>query len=89
MKAEERQKFIHSIIFPTLLVGAMWLVKVAELAFNTRFVALGIMLQKASGLVGIIIASFIQGDLTHLSANSHPIRVLTSMLFYFYRLIAR
>ncbi len=88
MKAEERQRFINSIIFPTLLVAAMWLVKVAELAFHTRFFWLGIMPRKASGLVGIITAPFIHGDLAHLSANSLPIWVLTSMLFYFYRPIA-
>lgn len=88
MRPEEKKRFLSSIIFPTLLVAAMWLVKVAELAFDTRFVTLGIMPQKVSGLVGIITAPFIHGDIAHLSANSLPIWVLTSMLFYFYRPIA-
>jgi membrane associated rhomboid family serine protease len=88
MKAEERQRFISSIIFSTLLVAVMWLVKVTELAFHVRFVRLGIMPLEATGLIGIFTAPFIHGSLAHLSANSLPVWVLTSMLFYFYRPIA-
>ena len=88
MKSEERQRFISSMVFPTLLVAAMWLIKVMELVFHTRFVQLGILPQEVSGLVGIITAPFIHGDIAHLSANSVPIWVLTVMLFYFYRPIA-
>ena len=88
MQAEEKKRFLSSIIFPTLLVAAMWLVKVAELAFDTRFAFLGILPREVSGLTGIITAPFIHGDLAHLSANSIPIWVLTSMLFYFYKPIA-
>jgi membrane associated rhomboid family serine protease len=88
MQAEEKKRFLSSIIFPTLLVAAMWLVKVAELAFDTRFGFLGILPREVPGLTGIFTAPFIHGDIAHLSANSLPIWVLTSMLFYFYRPIA-
>ena len=88
MKPEERQRFISSMIFPTLFVAAMWLVKVMELISHTRFVQLGILPREVSGLVGIITAPFIHGDIAHLSANSVPIWVLMTMLFYFYRPMA-
>ncbi|OQX78182.1 MAG: hypothetical protein B6D64_07210 [Bacteroidetes bacterium 4484_276] len=88
MNTEEKQKFISSIIFPTLLVAAMWLVKVVELVLHTSFAPLGIMPLKTYGLIGIVTSPFIHGSIAHLSANSVPIWVLTSMLFYFYRPIA-
>jgi len=88
MRPEEKQRFINSITFSTLFVAAMWLVKVIELAFDTRFASFGIMPMEPYGLVGIITSPFIHGSIAHLSANSVPIWVLTSMLFYFYRPIA-
>jgi membrane associated rhomboid family serine protease len=39
---------------------------------------------KVEGLVGIISAPFIHGDLAHLSANTIPIWVLGVLLFYIY-----
>ena len=88
MNTEEKQKFINSIIFPTLLVAAMWFVKVIELVLHTSFASLGVMPLKVYGLIGIVTSPFIHGSIAHLSANSVPIWVLTSMLFYFYRPIA-
>jgi len=88
MQPEEKRRFLNSTLFATILVAAMWLVKVTELAFDTSFAYLGIFPGEVSGLVGIFTSPFIHGDIAHLSANSLPIWVLTSMLFYFYRPIA-
>jgi membrane associated rhomboid family serine protease len=73
------------IIYPLLMVLAMWLVFWSEIRFNWDFNFLGIYPRKASGLVGIILGPFIHGNLKHLFNNSVPLFVLTSALFYFYR----
>ena len=88
MKREERAKIFQSIIYPTLFVILIWLVKTTELLFDVRFSHFGIMPMKAEGLTGIITAPFIHGDLAHLYANTIPIWVLGSLLFYVYRSIA-
>jgi len=88
MDSRERIKIIESLLFPTLLVAIMWLVKIAELIFDTSFATLGVYPQKLSGLPGIFLSPFIHGNLAHLSANTIPIWVLGSVLLYFYREIA-
>jgi len=88
MKREERAKILQSIIYPTLFVILIWLVKTTELLLDVRFSHFGIMPMKAEGLAGIITAPFIHGDLAHLYANTIPIWVLGSLLFYVYRSIA-
>lgn len=76
------------MLYPTLFVGLMWLVKVAELIFDTRFSFLGVLPMHAEGLFGIVTSPFVHGDLAHLSANTVPVWVLGTVLFYVYRPIA-
>jgi len=88
MQPAERHKILGSFLFPALFVGLMWLVKVAEIVFETSFSHFGIFPLKFSGLVGILTAPFIHGDMAHLTANSLPFLVLGALLFYIYRPIA-
>lgn len=79
---------ISSMMYPSIIVLIMWLVKIMELIFDTRFNFLGIKPMHAEGLIGIITAPFVHGDLAHLTANTFPMLVLGSVLFYIYRPIA-
>jgi membrane associated rhomboid family serine protease len=88
MNKSDRAKLLQSIIYPTLFIIAFWLVKVMELLLDTRFSSFGIMPKKAEGLIGIITSPFLHGDIAHLSANTFPMLVLGSLLFYVYRKIA-
>ncbi len=88
MNSQERIKVIGSLIFPTIVVVIMWLVKVAELVFDTSFATWGIFPGKLSGLPGVLFSPFIHGNIAHLSANTVPIWVLASALIFFYREIA-
>ena len=42
-----------------------------------------------SGITGIITSVFIHGDIQHIFSNTLPILVLGTMLFYFYKKIAK
>ncbi|MCF8233181.1 MAG: rhomboid family intramembrane serine protease [Bacteroidales bacterium] len=85
---EEKRKLKNSLIFPVILLLAIWLVKLLEWALGTRFVFLGVYPLEAYGLIGIITAPLVHGDFSHLIANSASLFFLTLMLFYFYRSLA-
>lgn len=88
MKKEEQIRFWQSMLYPTIFVLIMWFVKSLEYLLDTSFSHFGVMPLKAEGLFGIITSPFIHGNLAHISANTIPIWVLSSLLFYIYRPIA-
>jgi membrane associated rhomboid family serine protease len=85
---KEEKKILNSLFVPLTFLVLMWLVKVAEWTFGIRLSFLGIHPLHADGLPGIVLSPFIHGDWKHLAANSIPILVLGSALYFFYRPIA-
>ncbi|MFZ4401679.1 MAG: rhomboid family intramembrane serine protease [Bacteroidales bacterium] len=81
----EKKRLINSIIFPLAMLIIIWLVKFVEYMLNTNFDFLGIYPLKAEGLPGIIFSPFIHADIKHLYANSIPLFILGTALFYFYK----
>ncbi len=89
MTSQDDKRFLlGSTIIPIILVAIMWLVKIVETVFDLDFSFLGIKPMSAEGLLGILLFHFIHGDWHHLFANTVPILVLGSSLYYFYRPIA-
>ncbi|NVO19261.1 MAG: rhomboid family intramembrane serine protease [Bacteroidetes bacterium] len=80
----EKKKVLHSLVFPSILLAIIWIVKLVEVAFNIDFSGFGIYPQHAAGLIGIILSPLLHAGFAHLSANSVPLFVLTAGLFYFY-----
>lgn len=85
----DKKRMLTSIIYPTLFVLLLWCVKVAELLFDVSLTHLGIFPLSWRGLPGIILAPLIHADFGHLISNTFPLVVLGSMLFYFYKEVAR
>ena len=85
---DEKRLLFASTIIPTILVAIMWLVKIVEVLFHLDFSFLGIKPISLDGIPGILLFHFIHGDWQHLFANTIPILVLGSALYYFYRPIA-
>ena len=85
---DEKRHFTSSVIVPVILVMIMWLVKIIETVFHLDFGFLGIKPLSAEGLPGILLFHFIHGDWEHLFANTIPILVLGTSLYYFYRPLA-
>lgn len=88
MEEKEKKKFIFSVLYPSLFIAILWLVKLVEWEFNLDFVTFGILPRTTSGLKGILFSPFIHGSWSHLINNSIPLFVLGSALFYFYKPIA-
>lgn len=84
MKVTEKKKFLHSLVFPIFFIFVIWIVKISELILNTSYSQYGIYPLEIKGLLGVILAPLIHGDFDHLFANSVPLLVLTTAIFYFY-----
>lgn len=81
----EKKKILHSLIFPSMFILLLWIIKLGEVLTDTDLGFLGVYPHSFSGLTGIITSPLIHGDFKHLFANSVPLFVLGGSLFYFYR----
>ena len=86
--SEEKKKFVFALIIPTSLVFIIWAIKVIEYAFNVDLSFLGNYPLKLKGIMGIVSMPFVHGGWDHLMANTVPLFVLGTALFYFYRSIS-
>jgi len=84
----ELRKMMACMLFPFAVVAVMWLVKIVEYYTKSDFSGCGIIPLSAQGLIGIITAPFIHADFGHLLANTIPMFVSLSIVFYFYREVA-
>jgi len=84
----EKKRFAYSLIFPLLFIVILWCVKAIEIVLNLDFSFLGIFPLRTKGLIGIITAPLIHSDFEHLFANSIPLLILGTGIFYFYNKIA-
>ncbi len=82
--ASESTIFGSSIV-PFRLVFLMWLAFYLEISFNFPLSIFGITPRTFSGLIGIVTAPLIHGDVLHLLSNTVPMLFLGSVLFYFYK----
>jgi membrane associated rhomboid family serine protease len=67
----------------------MWLVFFLEFNYGWSFEEFGIVPRTIFGLIGIVSAPMIHGNLNHLISNTIPLLFLGAMLFYFYENIGR
>lgn len=89
MESQDDKRLLKSsLLIPVILVMIMWLVKIIETVFRLDLGFLGVKPLSPDSLPGIILFHFLHGDWEHLFANSVPILVLGTSLYYFYRPIA-
>ncbi len=84
----EKRRFIHSLIFPSVLIIAIIIVKLLEELENVKLTEWGIRPLSVDGIMGILTSPLIHGDWGHLYSNSISLFVLGVALFYFYHKIA-
>lgn len=84
----ENRTLLGSSVIPFRMVFFMWLVFSVQFFYQADFIWLGIRPRTLSGLIGILTAPLIHGDLGHLVSNTVPLLTLGAILFYFYPRIA-
>ena len=87
-KETEKKIFKYSLLFPVVIVGIFWVVRLLEDFLNLDFSEFGILPLQIEGLRGIIFSPFIHASYDHLLSNSIPFMILGFALFYFYRNLA-
>ena len=85
MEKAEFRKIVNALLYPSILVALLWIVKLIELSSNVNFTHYGLYPRQMEGLQGIILAVFIHSDWNHLINNSVPLLILGWALFYFYK----
>jgi membrane associated rhomboid family serine protease len=85
MITTEEKKMLRSLVIPFMMVLLMWAVRVIQTIGGYDFSFLGILPLKWQSLHGIITTPFVHADFSHLLANSVPLIILGSALFYFYK----
>ena len=80
-----KKRFIFSMIIPLLFLFVAYSLKLIETLEGLSFVTLGIKPLSVEGLPGILFSPLIHGDWDHLFANTIPLFVLGTALFYFYK----
>ncbi len=81
-------KLFFSLLYPTLFVAILWVIKLFEMAFDYNFFWYGLYPRTLHGLIGIVTAPLLHANLSHLTSNSLPLIILGAMMFFFYRPIA-
>jgi len=89
MNPQQPFRFSTGVIgYPIAFVLVIWIIYWIELRFGFRFNSFGVYPRTVTGLRGVLFSPFIHGSLEHLYHNSTPLLVLSTALFYFYRLMA-
>ena len=76
-------------ILPALFILVLFIIKWIEYTYGMRFAKYGILPRTLEGLKGVLLSPFIHSDWKHLTNNALPLFVLTSMLGFFYKGIAK
>jgi membrane associated rhomboid family serine protease len=87
-KKLERKIFFHSLVFPSLFLVVIWLVKLYEVTTGVSLAEYGNYPLHIKGLRGILFSPLIHSSFKHLIDNSIPLLFLGVALFYFYRGLA-
>ncbi len=84
----EKKKLYYSLFIPVIFTIILWLIKIIEDVSGISFVTFGIYPRQIFGLWGIIFSPLIHSNFAHLYANTIPLIILSTALFYFYKDIA-
>ena len=84
----DKRRFIVSLVIPVTMLFLMYSFEIIEFLLNIKLSFLGVYPLKLKGLTGILTMPLVHGDWDHLFANTAPIMVLGTALFYFYEKIS-
>jgi membrane associated rhomboid family serine protease len=81
----ELRRLSSSAILAGIFLTLIWVVYFYDRFFDLHLAQYGLHPRHIDGLIGILAAPFIHGDLNHLASNSLPAFLLMAGIIYFYR----
>lgn len=85
---QEREHLRRSLLYPSVFIGILWVIKLIEWFFVLDFRTLGVSPGKWEGLIGVLTSPLIHGDFEHLLNNSVALFLLGFVVYQSYRKIA-
>ena len=84
-----RSSLLESAVIPLRFVFLMWFIFSLQLFLSIDLLMIGIIPRTLVGLMGILTAPLLHGNVYHLISNTLPMLFLGTVLFYFYGRIGR
>ncbi|MES2731908.1 MAG: rhomboid family intramembrane serine protease [Bacteroidota bacterium] len=81
-------EYNRSWLIPLRFVALLWVIKVIEMIFHISFAGFGIRPGENFGLIGVLLAPLLHGDVYHLLSNTVPLLILGTSLFLLYPTVA-
>ena len=81
---DDRNRLRHAFRLAIAFAALLWLVKTVEIMFHLHLSRYGIYPLQPGGLTGILTGPLIHGSWAHLVANTLPVFILGTTLFYAY-----
>ena len=89
MPSKSNRTIIGSSITPFRLVFLMWLTFALDFLYGFDLKFLGIYPRETEGLMGILFAPILHGNVQHLVSNTVPVIFLGGALFFYYSRVAK
>jgi membrane associated rhomboid family serine protease len=89
MEKFKSSKFYQSINWPFKLILLLWAIHLFQVVTAIRLGWLGVFPGSISGLKGVLFSPLIHADWGHLLSNTPPLFMLTAIILYFYRSVAK
>lgn len=88
MPTQSKEHIQNTVKFAGVCILFLWSIHIIGFITGNSFSHYGIYPREVNGLIGIITAPLIHGDLEHLFSNSFPFFVLTGVIYFFYPKVA-
>src|SRR6266705_1314732 len=80
MPAKRQSEFADAVLTSVVMVGVLFLVLGAEIAFRLPLNQYGILPRTRMGLLGILLSPLLHANMSHLVANAIPLLLLLTVL---------
>lgn len=78
----------EAFLVPSRFIFLMWGIYFFEVTFRIDLGVFGILPRQLTGLIGILTAPLLHGNIWHLTSNTMPMLVLGTILYLFYDRVA-
>ncbi len=81
---DDRNRLRHAFRLAMAFAALLWSIKIVEVIFHLELVRYGVYPLRSSGLAGLLAGPLVHGSWYHLFANTLPVVILGTALFYGY-----
>jgi membrane associated rhomboid family serine protease len=84
LPSRKNEKIIKAFIIPLIFPIFLWIIHIGSIIIDVDLYRMGLLPRDIAGLLGIVTAPLIHGDISHLISNTFPLIVLGWIVMFFY-----